>query len=85
MAIIISEIENKIASDHDHDKYITTQKFNNVASANFTARLAQANLAYKSDTANFIKQKDFDDKLKKLNKNVTSNKNELNEKKVKKY
>ena len=24
----ISEIENKITTDHDHDKYITTQEFN---------------------------------------------------------
>ena len=24
----ISEIENEIANDHDHDKYITTQDFN---------------------------------------------------------
>ena len=54
---------------------------------NFTARLAQTNLASKSDIANFVKRTDFDGKLKqKLNKNVTSNKtehvlleNELNE------
>ena len=24
----IIEIENKITTDHDHDKYITTQEFN---------------------------------------------------------
>ena len=54
---------------------------------NFTARLAQTNLASKSDIANFVKRTDFDGKLKeKRNKNVTSNKtehvlleNELNE------
>ena len=51
-----------------------------------TVRLAQANLASKSDIANFIKKTAFDDKLKYLNKNVISNKtkhvlveNELNE------
>ena len=65
----ISEVENKITTDHDHDKYITTQEFNKLKSENFTARLAQSNLASKSDIANFIKKTDFDDKLKNLNKN----------------
>ena len=71
----ISEIENKITTDHDHDKYITTQVFNKLTSENFTARLKQADLGSKSDIANFVKETDFDNKLK----NVTSNKNELNE------
>ena len=52
----VSEIENKITTDHDHDKYITTQKFNDLASENFCARLAQANLESKSDTSNFVKK-----------------------------
>ena len=52
----ISEIENKITTDHDHDKYITTQEFNKLTSENFNTRLAQANLASKSDIANFIKR-----------------------------
>ena len=43
----ISEIENKITTDHDHDKYITTQEFNKLASEHFTAGLRQANLARK--------------------------------------
>ena len=43
----ISEIENKITTDHDHDKYITTQEFNKLRLENFTARLKQANLASK--------------------------------------
>ena len=38
---------SEIATDHDHDRYITTQKFNKVVSGNFTARLAQVNLARK--------------------------------------
>ena len=38
----ISEIENKITTDHDHDKYITTQEFNKLTAEDFTARLAQA-------------------------------------------
>ena len=36
----ISEIENKIATDHDHDKYVTTQEFNKLTAESFTARLA---------------------------------------------
>ena len=35
----ISETENKIATDHDHDNYITTQMFNKLASEIFTATL----------------------------------------------
>ena len=84
----INKIENEITTDHDHDKYVTTQEFNKLTSENFSARLAQANLANKFDIANFVKKKNFffDDKLKKLNKNVTSTntkhvlvENELNE------
>ena len=37
----IYEIENKITTDHDHDKYITTQEFNKLAAETFTARLGQ--------------------------------------------
>ena len=42
-------------------------------------------MASKNDIAALVKKTDFDDKLKHLNENVTSNKNELNElsKKVK--
>ena len=87
-----SEIENKITTYRD--KYIATQEFNNLTSEKFTVRLAQAHLASKSYIANFAKETDFDDKLKTLNKDVTSNKthhilveNELNElsKKTKQY
>ena len=72
---MISEIENKITTDHDHDKDNITQELNKLTSENFTARLKQANLASKSDIANFVKNRNFDNKLK----DVTSNKNELNE------
>ena len=41
---------------------------------NLTARSVQANLAGKNDIANFAKKIDFDKKVKKLNKNGTSNK-----------
>ena len=50
----INEIENKI-TDHNHDKYINTQKFNESASQNFAVRLAHANLAGKTYFVDFIK------------------------------
>ena len=55
----------KKVSDHNHDKYITTPEFNNLAARVFTARLAQANLVPNADFAN---------KLKSLNKMINSNK-----------
>ena len=60
----ISEIENKITTDHDHDKYITTQEFNRLTSENFTARLRHANLASKNDIVNFVKKTSSGEKLK---------------------
>ena len=38
-----------------------------------TGRLSQANLGSKSDITNFVKKIYFDDTLKNVNKNVTSN------------
>ena len=70
----------------DHSKYITALELNKLAAESFAARLTQVNLASKSYIANFLKKTDFDDKIKNLNKNVTSNKtknvlaeNKLNE------
>ena len=60
----ISETEKKFI-DHNHDKYIRTPEFNNLAAAVFNARLAQANLTTKTD---------FDAELSSLNRKVTSNK-----------
>ena len=42
----------------------------------FTLKLARANLVSINDITIFVKKTDFDNKLKKLNKNITSNKNE---------
>ena len=42
----ISEVENKIPN---HDKYITTPKFNKLTADHFTARLKQASLVTKTD------------------------------------
>ena len=60
----VNKIEKKI-TDHKHDKYTTTAKFNKLTAENFAARLAQANLITKTD---------FDAKLSSLNRKITSNK-----------
>ena len=60
----ISEIEKKV-SDHRHEKYITTPKFNRLTTENFKARLAQANLVTKTE---------FDSKLEDISKRITRNK-----------
>ena len=60
----ISEIEGKI-NNHNHDKYITTPEFNNLAAGVFTARLARAKLVSNSD---------FDPELKRVSDRITSNK-----------
>ena len=67
----LTAVENKIPN---YSKYITTPEVNKLTVECFAARLEQANLASKSDIANFVKKTDFDDELKNLNKYVTSNK-----------
>ena len=53
----ITEIEKKI-TDYNHDRYITTPEFNNLAVGVFDARLKQADSVTKTD---------FDIKLRSLN------------------
>ena len=53
----INGIEKKII-DHNHDKYMSTAEFNKLTSENFDARLKQANVAIKSDIANFVNKTD---------------------------
>ena len=60
----MTQVKKKL-TDHDHDKYITTLEFNNLAARVFTARLAQAHLITKTD---------FDDKLKVSIKKLTQTK-----------
>ena len=60
--------------DHDHAKYIITQEFNKLTEDNFVAKLAQAKLATKDGIADFVKETDFYQKIKNLNKKVISNK-----------
>ena len=50
-------MEKKKTNDHDHGKYITTQKVNKLTSDNFTVRLRQSNLASKNDIADLKKRK----------------------------
>ena len=51
-------------TNHNHDKYIDTSEFNNLATNFFNSRLAQANLIAKTD---------FDAKLSNLNRKITEN------------
>ena len=67
--IIINEHND---TNHDH---ITTTEFNRFTVEMFDLRVKLANLASKSDIANFVKQTGFDNKLK----DVRWNKNKLNE------
>ena len=69
----INETEKKI-TDQDCEKYIAAQESNKLTAEHFIARLAQENLASESNIANFVKKTDFDDKLRNLNKKITSNK-----------
>ena len=62
----ITNIENKL-TDHNHDKYIDTSKFNTLAANVFNTRIAQANLITKTD---------FDAKLSNLNRKITQNKSD---------
>ena len=52
----LTAVENK---KPDHRKYITAPECKKLRVENFAARLAQANLASKSDIANFVKKYRF--------------------------
>ena len=67
----LTAVENKTTH---RSKYILTLEFNNLKTEKIASRLAQANLARTSEMANFLKKTEFDDKLKKLHRDVTSNK-----------
>ena len=70
MTITQKLIKLKKNSDHDYDKYIVTLEFNKLTAEKLTARIAQENLGSNCDIATFIKNTDFDDKLKNMNKKV---------------
>ena len=67
----INETENKIL-DHDQDEHITTQEVKKLMAEKFGKRLKQANSGKKKDTTDFVKNTDFDNKLKSINKKITS-------------
>ena len=47
----------KNINDHDHsNKYVTTQKFNKLASESFPAKLAQPSPASKNGITDFLKR-----------------------------
>ena len=62
----VSDIEKKV-TDHNHEKYISTEEFNKLTTKTFNARLPQANL---------VANPDFDGKLQSLSKGITSKKTE---------
>ena len=64
----------KEIADYNHDKYITTPKYNKFTTKIFDLRLNRANVASKSNITNFIKKTDFDNKLLVFNKKNNSNK-----------
>ena len=60
----ITDIENKL-TNHNHDEYIDTSKFNTLATNVFNEKIAQANLITKTN---------FNTKLSSLNRKITANK-----------
>ena len=71
----IVETEKKTDQDCDHsNKYTTTEEFNNFIANKFEAKLKQVNLVTKAEIFDFGKKKDFDDKLKNINRKLTLSK-----------
>ena len=62
----IDEIEKKI-TNHDHNKYTTTEEFDKLTAGNFADRFAQAKLTIKTDDVDFLKRQILM-KNKKINK-----------------
>ena len=62
---------------HAHNKYINSPEFNKLTAKYFAARLSKTNLASKNDITDFIKETNFDDKLKNITSSKT-NKNMIN-------
>ena len=59
------KLKKQFTNRNHNNTYINTPEFNKLTSENFDARLKEANLATKGNV---------DDKLKNLNKKLTSNK-----------
>ena len=69
----VTEIENKL-NNYNHDKYITTSKFNYLVADFFNARLSQENLVTKTIFDNTVSSLDS-----KIAENKTKNKSTENE------
>ena len=65
--VVVTVVENKIP---DHSTYISSPEFNKLTAENFCCNIIT------SRNANLARKTDFDDKLKNLNKKITSNKTE---------
>ena len=63
----VTVVENKIA---DHSTYITSPEFNKLTAENFCCNI----ITSKIDIANLVRKSDFNDKIKNLNKKISSNK-----------
>ena len=55
----------------DNGKHFTIQEFSRLTEDNFAVRLAHAKLATEVVITNFLKERDFDNKIKSINKRVT--------------
>ena len=68
----IVEIEEKIL---DHNKYVTIPRFNKLTTKdNFAKRLKQTNSVSKNNIAEFVKKRDFNEKVRKISNKVTNDK-----------
>ena len=73
--MLVIQLKNRYNTKiNEIEKKITDHEFNKLTSDNCTSILKQSNLASRNDIPDFVKKADFNNKLRKLNKNVTSNK-----------
>ena len=57
----------------NHDKHVAAPEFNKLTKKNFDERFKQANFTSKNGTDNFIKNADFDNKLRNIDNRAASN------------
>ena len=73
--MLVIQLKNRYNTKiNEIEKKITDHEFNKLTSDNCTSILKQPNLASRNDIPDFVKKADFNNKLRKLNENVTSNK-----------
>ena len=64
--VVVTVVENKIP---DHSTYISSPEFNKLTAENFCCNI----ITSRNVIANLARKTDFDDKVKNLNKKITSN------------